>query len=142
MNVPRFTSAFSGLLSNPRADVRASTAWLLGLSNEKEIIPQLLPCLSDEDPLVREFAMYSCAQLLRQFPDSETAQAIRKLETDSDVNVKHGYEQILPVVQAAGTGPSERLSADVVCGQERVLKGLMSSLLKPGFRDRMNINVF
>lgn len=89
MNLPVFGHKFLPLLEHEREDIRASAVFLLGTTKDQLIVDDLVGCLKDRSPLVRQQALVSLVQLMRFAPKIEILDYMMSFEQDENDNVKN-----------------------------------------------------
>jgi hypothetical protein len=132
MTISDFAPKFIDLLGHGRPDVRAATAVLLGESKDQGALPRVMAALADKAAIVRKYAVWGAARLLRLYPDAAALSTLRRMAEDADAGVRAAEEAALPGIEKKGAD-----SADHASGQGQMLRQLLDSVKRCRFAQRM-----
>ena len=141
MNLPAFGHSFVPLLDSEREDIRASTAFLLGVTRDPTVVEPLLKALNDPSSIVREQVVLAVINLMKITREKKILDDILALENDPDPRiqacVKANEETIEMIISGKGDFGGGK-------GQppDQLLHMLVHSVKQHGFRLRYKTSCF
>jgi len=111
MGFPPFGHLFVPLLRSERADVRASAAFLLGVTRDPTFVAPLMDAAGDASPTVRARVLLAVTALMNIAPDQEVLARLGGLRGEDPVPRNSLVQILLQSVKQAGF--RERYSRNV-----------------------------
>lgn len=153
LNLPFFGLKFIPLLENERVDIRASAAYLMGYSRDKNGLEPLVNCLKDESYVVRYQAALSLIELLGTNSDQKMTYLPKLsefIETDKDVSEEDAEtirSYISDTLNGSNVDDNSSASSLTSNGKDTEIKTKLFDLLLQAvkmnnFRKKYDVNVF
>jgi hypothetical protein len=132
-----FTVPFVDLCGSPRADVRATSVFLLGYASDPAVVQTVDGMVADTDEIVREQALWAMFSLVKNQVDRRGIGVIERFATDQSPVVRKAYDAAKLLVG--------QLKSGVLKDQQNpnpILKNLIASVRARGFAQRYATNIF
>ncbi|OHS97352.1 hypothetical protein TRFO_36447 [Tritrichomonas foetus] len=140
MNLPFFGLKFVPLLNNERVDIRASAAFLLGFSKDKNEIEPLMEKLEDESYIVRFQAALSILELQLMHPDKKSLEKVKGFLYDKEI-VPEDAETIKSLISTLNQQSEYNIEQEKN-SKTKLFRLLIEAVRNDNFQEKYNVNVF
>lgn len=141
MNLPAFGHSFVPLLDSEREDIRASTAFLLGVTRDPTVVEPLLKALNDPSSIVREQVVLAVINLMKITREKKILDDILALANDPDPRISACVKANQETIEMISSGKGD-FGGGKGQPQDQLLHMLVHSVKQHGFRLRYRTSCF